>query len=39
MAKRKRTNGQTAIYKTVHRKLKSEQHEPTKKPRMKLGVP
>jgi hypothetical protein len=30
MAKRKRTKGQTTIYKTVHRKLKMEQHEPTK---------
>jgi hypothetical protein len=30
MAKRKRTKGQTTIYKTVHRKLMMEQHEPTK---------
>jgi len=27
MAKRKRTNEQTSIYKTLHRKLKIEQHE------------
>ena len=30
MTKRKRTKGQTTIYKTLHRKLKMEQHEPTK---------
>jgi hypothetical protein len=29
MTKRKRTKGQTTIYKTLHRKLKMEQHEPT----------
>jgi len=28
MVKRKRTKGQTIIYKTLHRKLKIEQHEP-----------
>jgi hypothetical protein len=28
MAKRKRTKGQATIYKTIHRKLKIEQHEP-----------
>jgi len=28
MAKRKVTKGQTTIYKTVHRELKIEQHEP-----------
>jgi hypothetical protein len=28
MAKRKRTKGQTTIYKTLHRKLKINQHEP-----------
>jgi len=28
MAKRKRTKGQTTIYKTLHRKLTMEQHEP-----------
>jgi hypothetical protein len=27
MAKRKRTKGQTTIYKRLHRKLKIEQHE------------
>jgi len=31
MAKRKRTNGKTTIYKTLLRKLKIEQHEPTLK--------
>jgi len=28
MAKRKRTEGQTMIYKTLHRKLKINQHVP-----------
>jgi hypothetical protein len=28
MAKRKLTKGQTTIYKTLHRKLKTEQHKP-----------
>ena len=28
MAKRKKTKGQTTIYKTLHRKLKIQQHEP-----------
>ena len=28
MAKRKRTKGQTMIYKTLHRKLRIERHEP-----------
>jgi len=28
MAKRKRTKEQTKIYKTLHRKLKIEQHKP-----------
>jgi len=28
MAKRKRTKGQTTIYKTLHKKLKIDQHEP-----------
>jgi hypothetical protein len=28
MAERKRTQGQTTIYKTPHRKLKIEQHKP-----------
>jgi len=32
MAKRKRTKGQTMIYKTIHRKLKIEQLEPHLKP-------
>ena len=27
-SKRKRTNGQTMIYKAIHRKLMIEQHEP-----------
>ena len=30
MTKIKGTNGQTTIYKTLHRKLKLEQHEPIK---------
>jgi hypothetical protein len=30
MTKRKRTKWQTTIYKTLHRKQKMEQHEPTK---------
>jgi hypothetical protein len=30
MTKRKRTKRQATIYKTLHRKLKMEQHEPTK---------
>jgi hypothetical protein len=30
MAKRKKPTGQTIIYKKLHRKLKIEQHEPTK---------
>jgi adenylate kinase len=29
MAKRKRTKGQTTIYKTLHRKLKIEQRSPS----------
>jgi hypothetical protein len=28
MTKRKETKGQTMIYKTLHRKLKIDQHEP-----------
>jgi hypothetical protein len=32
MTKRKRTKQQTTIYKTLHRKLKIEQHEPHLKP-------
>ena len=30
MAKRKSTKGQTMIYKTLHRNLKTELHNPTK---------
>jgi len=30
MAKRKRTKGQTTMYKALHIKLKMGQHEPTK---------
>jgi hypothetical protein len=30
MAKRKKTKGLTIIYKTLHRKLNIEQHEPQK---------
>jgi len=33
MIKRKRTKGQTMINKTLHRKLKIEQHEHQDKPR------
>jgi len=29
MAKRKRTKGQTTIYKTLHRNIRIEQHEPS----------
>ena len=29
MTKRKETKGQTMIYKTLHRKLKIDQHEPS----------
>jgi len=36
MAKKKR---QTTIYKTLHRKLKIEQHEPHQKPGMNSGAP
>ena len=32
MAEAKRTKGQTTIYKTLHRKLKIDQHEPNSKP-------
>jgi len=37
MAKRKK--GQTTIYKTLHIKLKIEQHEPHKKPFVNSGAP
>jgi hypothetical protein len=39
MAKEKDTEGQTMIYKTLHRKLKIEQHEPHWKPMMDSGAP
>jgi hypothetical protein len=39
MAKRKRTKGQTMIYKTPHRPPKIEQHEPHQKPGMNSGAP
>ena len=32
MSTRKRTQGQTMIYKTLHRKLKIEQHQAHKNP-------
>ena len=34
MAKAKKTKGQTMIYKTLHRKLKIEQHEHLKNQRL-----
>ena len=37
MAKIKSTMGQIMIYKTVHRKLKIEKHEPHKKIRVNVG--
>ena len=39
MAKRKRTKGSTTIYKTLHRKLKIEQHESHLSSGMNLGAP
>ena len=39
IAKRKRTKGQTTIFKTLHIKLKIEYHEPHKKPGMNIGSP
>jgi hypothetical protein len=39
MDKRKRTKGQTKIYKTLHRKLKIEQHESHLSSGMNLGTP
>ena len=36
--KEKRTKGQTTIYKTLHRKLKIDQHEYHKKQGMNLEV-
>ena len=38
MTKRKRTKGQTTIYKTLHRKLKLEQHEHHSKPVTNSGA-
>jgi len=35
----KRTKRQSMIYKTLHRQLKIEQHEPHKKPEMNSGAP
>jgi hypothetical protein len=37
--KKKMTKGQTKIYKTLHRKLKIEQHEHHWKPAVNWGVP
>ena len=39
MDKRKRTKGQTTIYKTLHRKIKIEQHEIPQKPGDELSAP
>jgi hypothetical protein len=39
MDKRKRTKGQTTIYKILHRKLKIEQHEIPQKPGDELSAP
>jgi hypothetical protein len=39
MDKRKRTKGQTKIYKTLHKKLKIEQHESHLSSGMNLGTP
>jgi hypothetical protein len=39
LPKRKRKKGRTMIYKTLHRKLKIEQHEPYKKPGVNSGAP
>jgi hypothetical protein len=39
ITKRKRTKGQTTIYKTLHRKLKTEQHELYSKSEVKSSVP
>ena len=39
MTKRKRTKGQTTIYKTLHKKLKIDQHEPHQKPGMNSSAP
>ena len=37
-ANRKNTAGQTMIYKTVHRKVKAEQHKPHLNPGVKSGA-
>ena len=39
MANRKRTKGKTTIYKTLHRKLKIEKHEPHSEPVVNSGAP
>jgi hypothetical protein len=39
MAKRKRTKGQTMIYKTLHRKLKIKHHKPQQKQAMNSCAP
>ena len=39
MGKRKRTKGQTMIYKTLHRKLKIEQREPYYNPEVNADDP
>ena len=39
ITKRKRTKGQTMIYKIIHRKLKIEQHETHYKPLVNTGAP
>jgi len=36
---KKRTKRSTMIYKTLHRKLKIEQHEPHRKPWLNGGAP
>lgn len=38
MSKRKNTKGRTMNYKTLHRKLKSGQHEPHETERMRYEV-
>jgi hypothetical protein len=39
MDNRKRTKGQTMIYKTLHRKLQIDQDEPHKKSAVNAGAP
>ena len=36
---KKKNKGQTTIYKTLHRKLNIDQHEPHKKTALNLGAP